>query len=86
MGESGIAVADEVQYPAKEVQDLHNQLLDIEKQLDEKVSHEGKSAEEAYAERLAQISLQDSSVQDGNQVVSTLLGRCLIWVEVIEKK
>ncbi|TKX25392.1 hypothetical protein C1H76_2040 [Elsinoe australis] len=73
-------------YPAKEVQDLHNQLLDIEKQLDEKVSHEGKSAEEAYAERLAQISLQDSSVQDGNQVVSTLLGRCLIWVEVIEKK
>ncbi|PNS19440.1 UPF0662 protein [Sphaceloma murrayae] len=73
-------------YPAKDVKDLHDQLLQIEDQLHEKVSHEGKSAEEAYAERLAQITLSEGTVQDGNQVVSTLLARCLIWVEIIEKK
>lgn len=55
--------------------DLHEQNL---------VAHEGKSAEEVYAERLAQLSLTDNEIQDGHQVVSALLARCILWAEVIQ--
>ncbi|KAF2220077.1 hypothetical protein BDZ85DRAFT_31609 [Elsinoe ampelina] len=74
-------------YPAKEVKELNDQLLQISEQLHAgDGTHEGKSAEEAYAERLAQISLSETGPQDGESVVKTLLARCLIWREIIEKK
>ncbi|KAF4553338.1 Hypothetical protein D9617_7g030650 [Elsinoe fawcettii] len=74
-------------YPAKEVKDLYDQLLQIQSELHAgEPLHEGKSAEEAYAERLAQISLSENTPQDGDEVVKTLLARCMIWREIIEKK
>ncbi|TKA73105.1 hypothetical protein B0A55_04842 [Friedmanniomyces simplex] len=72
-------------FPAKEVKDFEQQLLDIQDQLHEsRDSHEGKSAEQVYAERLHQLSLHESA--DGPTVVRALLARCLLWVEIIQAK
>jgi len=66
---------------------LHDQLKKVQEELQEAgVSHEGMSAEEAYAERLAQINSEAGVVQEGTKMVSSLLGRCLIWVEIIVQK
>ncbi|KAF2150614.1 hypothetical protein K461DRAFT_280610 [Myriangium duriaei CBS 260.36] len=74
-------------YPAKEVKELRDQLAQVQEQLHAQgITHEGKTAEEAYAERLAQVHITDGIIQEGNQVVSTLLSRCVIWSEIIEQK
>ncbi|KAF1344098.1 hypothetical protein BDV97DRAFT_304804 [Delphinella strobiligena] len=74
-------------YPHKEVKELEEQLHAISEQLHESgYTHEGKTAEEAYAERLSQFHIDEGVVRDGNQVVSILLARCLLWVEVIQEK
>lgn len=74
------------QYPAAEVKDYHDQLLAIQAQLpDAQVPHEGVSAEELYAERIALIQL-GPGVQPGERVLNSLLVRCILWVEVIEEK
>jgi len=66
---------------------LHAQLLQAQEELHVAgVSHEGKSAEEAYAERLAQLHLEEGVIQDGAKVVSTVLQRCLLWVEIVEER
>lgn len=73
-------------YPASEVKDLHDQLLAIQSSLpDLGLAHEGRSKEEAYAERMALVFLEPG-VQPGKTVLTSLLARCLIWVEVIESK
>lgn len=78
---------DTSQFPQDEVKDLSQQLLKIQTELHaEGVSHEGKTAEEVYAERLAAINLSEGVEQDGPTVVKSLLARCLLWVEVIEAK
>jgi len=75
------------QFPAAEVKDLHNQVLQTQEELHiAGISHEGKSAEEAYAERLAQMHLEEGVIQDGPKVVSTVLQRCLLWVEIVEER
>lgn len=75
------------QFPSKEVKELEDQLIRIQEHLHEEgISHEGQTAEEAYAERLAQIHLDDGAVLEGNQVVKALLARCILWVEVIQEK
>ena len=66
---------------------MHAQLLQAQEELHVAgVSHEGKSAEEAYAERLAQLHLEEGVIQDGSKVVSTVLQRCLLWVEIVEER
>lgn len=69
------------------MKELEAQLLLIQKELHEdRDPHEGKSAEEAYAERLSKLSLTEGGVQDGEVVVKALLARCLLWCEVIQEK
>lgn len=75
-------------YPTKEVKDLREQLAQVQEHLHTKgITHEGKTAEEAYAEHLAQVqNAQHGIIPEGNQVVSTLFSRCVIWLEIIEQK
>ncbi|KAK0776253.1 hypothetical protein LTR75_016315 [Friedmanniomyces endolithicus] len=74
-----------IEFPVKEVHDFEEQLLEIQSQLHgSRDSHEGKSAEQVYAERLQQLSLHEST--DGPTVVHALLARCLLWVEIIQAK
>lgn len=74
-------------YPAKEVDEYKQQLLQIQSELHvTDVAHEGKTAEEVYAERLAQIHLEEGVIQSGVKVVAQILGRCLLWIEIIQAK
>ena len=75
-------------YPKDEVRSLYDQLIEIQKeqQSEPELSHEGKTAQDYYAERLAMINLVDGEVKDGKTIVNGLLTRCLLWVEVIEEK
>jgi hypothetical protein len=85
--EYGITLTSYVQFPAKDVKDLEAQLLAIQHELHEdRDPHEGKSAEEAYSERLNKLSLTEGGVQEGEVVVKALLARCLLWSEVIQEK
>lgn len=75
------------QYPANEVKELHDQLSQIQDELHESgVSHEGRTAEEEYADRLKRMTLEEGVVHEGPEVVATLLARCLLWVEIVEEK
>jgi len=77
------------QFPAKEVSDYEQQLLQIQSELHESRDvHEGKTAEQTYAERLATLSLSltEGEAADGPTVVRALLARCLLWVEVVQEK
>ena len=75
-------------FPVKEVQELQEKLKQLQSELQEDagVQHEGRTAEEAYAERLAQVHIDEAHIEEGHKVVSTLLGRCLLWVEIIQEK
>lgn len=74
------------QFPVKEVDEYRQQLLDIKAELDgSDPSHEGRTAEDAYAERLAELQI-DGSVPEGDKVVMGLLGKCLLWVEIMQEK
>ena len=75
------------QFPVKDVKELEAQLVQIQEELHEgRDPHEGKSAEEVYAERLSQLSLTEGGPQDGATVVKALLARCLLWCEIIQEK
>ena len=52
----------------------------------ETYQHEGKTAEQAYEDKLAYLSLTEGGVQDGRTVVSALLVRCTLWIEIIREK
>ena len=76
-----------LKFPVKDVKELEAQLLAIQHELHEdRDPHDGKSAEEAYSERLNNLSLTEGGVQDGEVVVKALLARCLLWCEVIQEK
>lgn len=76
-----------MQFPAKEVKEFEKQLFQIQEEVHvEREEHEGKSAEEVYAERLKIINECPGCVKDGATVVKSLLARCLLWVEIIEEK
>ena len=84
---AGDTKADKTQFPAKEVNELEQQMFQIRDELQaESIQHEGQSAEEAYADRLAYLSLTDGEVQDGQSVVKGLLMRCTLWIEIIREK
>ena len=75
-----------IKFPAKDVKHYEEQLLQIQADLHESRDiHVGKSAEEAYALRLASLSLTESTIADGPTVVRALLARCLLWVEIIQE-
>jgi hypothetical protein len=75
------------QFPVKDVKELEAQLFAIQHELHEdRDPHEGKSAEEAYSERLNKLSLTEGGIQEGDVVVKALLARCLLWSEVIQEK
>ena len=83
----GHMLTGNAQFPVKDVKELEAQLLVIQQELHEdRDPHEGKSAEEAYSERLNKLSLTEGGVQDGEVVVKALLARCLLWCEVIQEK
>ncbi|KAI4735361.1 hypothetical protein E4T50_14116 [Aureobasidium sp. EXF-12298] len=74
-------------FPVKEVEELEAQLKQIQAELkDAGVSHEGRTAEEAYAEQLQQVHIDENHIEEGSKVVSFLLGRCLLWLEIVQKK
>lgn len=69
------------------MKELESQLLAIQHELHEdRISHDGKSAEDAYAEKLSTLSLTEGGVRDGDVVVKALLARCMLWCEVIQEK
>jgi len=71
----------------KEVKELEEQLLQIQSELhEEKMEHEGKTAEQVYAERLAQLTITEGEYDDGPPVVRALLARCLLWLEIVQDK
>lgn len=75
------------QFPVKDVKELEAQLVQIQEQLHEgRDKHEGKSAEEVYANRLSSLSLTEGGPQTGETVVKALLARCLLWCEIIQEK
>jgi len=62
-------------------------LLQIQSELhEEKLEHEGKTAEQVYAERLAQLTITGGEYDDGPPVVRALLARCLLWLEIVQDK
>ena len=80
----------QLQFPDKEVKDFEAQLLDIQETLHvETFSHEGKTAEQVYLEKLGSMSLTygtEETAQDGRTIVRILLARCLLWAEIIQRK
>ncbi|KAI5360054.1 hypothetical protein Slin15195_G119170 [Septoria linicola] len=74
-------------FPEKEVRDFEKQLLQIQEELHAEIDpHDGKSAQEVYAERLQLIQDCPSCVTDPETTVKSLLARCLLWVEIIREK
>ncbi|KAK4998971.1 hypothetical protein LTR66_001892 [Elasticomyces elasticus] len=74
-------------YPAAEVNAFQEQLLAIQAELHEtNVRNEDRTAEEDYADRLSQLNIKESSNAEGPKVVSALLARCLLWVEIVQEK
>lgn len=69
------------------MQELEEQLAEVQTELHASAAtHEGKTAEQVYAERLEQLQLQDGAVQDGEKVVLGLLARCQLWLEIVQEK
>lgn len=50
------------------------------------LEHEGQSAEQAYADRLHQLSLIEGGARDGQTVVKALVVRCTLWIEIVREK
>ncbi|SMQ55801.1 unnamed protein product [Zymoseptoria tritici ST99CH_1A5] len=74
-------------FPSKEVKEYEDQLHEIQTELHaDAPTHEGKSAEDVYAERLALIQLADNVEEDGTTVAKSLLARCLLWAEIIQTR
>jgi len=74
-------------YPEEEVKEYHEQLLQMQRELNADLDlHPGRTAEEVYAERIRTITLAMNPDQDGRTVLNGLLARCLLWVEIVEEK
>lgn len=70
-----------------EVKDLQQQLFQIGDELHESsVEHAGKTAEQVYADKLAQLRLGEGESHGGSHVVSILLARCMLWAEIVLEK
>ena len=52
----------------------------------EQYTHEGKTAEQAYEDKLAYLSLTEGGDQDGATIVKGLLIRCTLWIEIMREK
>lgn len=75
------------QFPAKEVDEYEQEMLKIRAEVHaEDIQVEGQGPEEAYASRLAELSLTEGEVPDGKAVIRALLTRCTLWIEIMRQK
>jgi hypothetical protein len=75
------------QFPAKEVNEFEQQVKEIQEEVHvDRYTHEGKTAEQAYEDKLAYLSLTEGGEQDGATVVKALLIRCTLWIEIMREK
>lgn len=79
---------DKLQFPKKEVDEYEQQIKEIQEEVHAATyEHEGKTAEQAYEDKLASIfNLAEGEVQDGITVVKALLMRCTLWIEIMREK
>lgn len=81
------SIADNcVQFPLKEVQGYQKQLRDIEAGLEgqpKALPTTEQSAEEQYVERLRHMSYDSSAIMQGRDLVVDLLGRVMLWSEIM---
>lgn len=76
-----------MQYPNSEVREYEKQLKQIEATLHlSVVKTDDRSPEEKYAEKLAQLCLSDDGTNVGLKLVRDLLGRCLLWIQIMDEK
>ena len=76
-----------MKFPKKEVDEYEQQIKEIQEEVHVTTySHEGKTPEQAYEDKLAFLSLTEGGVQDGITVVKALLIRCTLWVEIMREK
>lgn len=69
-----------------DVKDYQKQLREIEKNLDGQpvaLPPTRRSAEEQYVERLRHLSYDASATMEGRDLVVDLLGRVLLWSEIM---
>ncbi|KAK5171326.1 uncharacterized protein LTR77_004470 [Saxophila tyrrhenica] len=74
-------------FPTKEVNEFEQQVIQIQEEMNaDTIEYEGKSAEQAYADKLSKLSLTEGEIQDGRQIVLALLARCTLWIDIIREK
>ena len=83
----GMVILTSMQFPKKEVDEYEQQIKEIQEELQVTTySHEGKTPEQAYEDKLAFLSLTEGGVQDGQTVIKALLIRCTLWIEIMREK
>lgn len=73
------------QFPKEEVKDLHKELMDIQEKLHQKgIAEDERALVERYADMLLETA--DNATATPQKLVTGLLTRCLLWVELIEQR
>ncbi|KAL9084197.1 MAG: hypothetical protein Q9165_008183 [Trypethelium subeluteriae] len=80
-------------FPVQEVKQFHARLLEIKEKTHDTFTlpeKDERSAEDRYAEKLRQMQAEHdaagNTAPEGRKVVSDVLQRCLIWVDLIQQK
>ncbi|KAF1987994.1 hypothetical protein K402DRAFT_352755 [Aulographum hederae CBS 113979] len=74
-------------FPTAEVNDFQKQLRQIAADLGKPVPADGgMTVLEQYTDKLKHMSIEENTESSGQKLVSDLLIRCLLWVEIIQKK
>ncbi|KAK3078364.1 hypothetical protein LTS18_007700, partial [Coniosporium uncinatum] len=74
-------------YPSAEVQEFKKQLEEIRKDLHEDAEQQdGQSLLDKYTEKIKGMSIEANTEASADKLVSDLLTRCLLWVDIIEEK
>jgi len=69
------------------VQGFKKQLEEIQTDLHEDTERqEGKSLLDVYTEKIKNMSIEANTESSADKLVSDLLMRCLLWVDIIEEK
>jgi hypothetical protein len=69
------------------VEDFKRQLKEIEATLEGSgVPTDDRSAQEKYVEALEHLKIEDKGVPHERKLVKDLLGRCILWAQIIEEK
>ncbi|KAL9071794.1 MAG: hypothetical protein Q9157_005337 [Trypethelium eluteriae] len=80
-------------FPVQEVRQFHTRLLEIKEKTHDSFTlpeKDDRSAEDRYADKLRQMQAEHdaagNTAPEGRKVVSDVLQRCLIWVDLIQQK